>query len=107
MNPQSYEQVEVRSVILGEQIKFLDAGTQIPIEFVAGQAISAIFPDFADIAIAETAPPSHGQADSTWKPAKLVNGVQTMVPPFVKNGDMIRLSLSDLKYMDRAKAKGN
>jgi len=35
------------------------------------------------------------------------NGVEIMVPPFVKSGDTIRLSLSDMKYMDRAKAKSS
>jgi elongation factor P len=66
-----------------------------------------VFPDFVEVKIADTAPPTHGQADSTWKSARLSNGVQVMVPPFVKTGDAIRLSLSDLKYMDRAKAKGS
>jgi elongation factor P len=80
---------------------------QIPIEFVDGRVISAIFPDFVDIRVAETAPPSHGQADSTWKPARLINDVKIMVPPFVKSGDTIRLSLSEMRYMDRTKAKSN
>ena len=107
MNPQSYEQVEVHSSVMGEQARFLDPGMQIPIDFVQGRPIGAIFPDCVDIKIAETAPPSHGQADSTWKTARLVNDVRIMVPQFVKSGDTIRLSLSDLKYMDRAKAKSS
>jgi elongation factor P len=107
MNPESYEQVEVNSAVMGEQTKFLDAGMRIPVEFVEGRAISAVFPDFLEIAVAETAPPSHGQVDSTWKAARLINDIEIMVPPFVKSGDTIRLSLSDMKYMDRAKAKSN
>jgi elongation factor P len=107
MNPQSYEQVEVHSSVMGEPARFLDPGMQIPIEFVQGRPISAIFPDFVDIKIAETAPPAHGQTDSTWKAARLVNDVRIMVPQFVKSGDTIRLSLSDLKYMDRTKAKSS
>ena len=107
MNPQSYEQVEIPAAVIGEQVNFLEAGMQIPIEFVEGRAISAIFPDFVDIRVAETAPPSHGQADSTWKPARLINDVKIMVPPFVKSGDTIRLSISDMRYMDRTKAKSS
>ena len=105
MNPQSYEQVEVSSAIIGEQAKFLDPGMQVPVEFVEGQSVSVVFPGFLEVKIADTAPASHGQVDSTWKPARLANGVEVMVPPFVKTGDTIRLSLSDMKYMDRAKAK--
>jgi hypothetical protein len=29
-----------------------------------------------------------------------------MVPQFIKNGDMIRLDLATLKYVDRAKGTG-
>lgn len=105
MNPQSFEQVEVPSAVIGEQLKFLDAGMHVPIEFIEGRAVNAIFPDFVDIQVADTAPASHSQADSTWKSARLSNDVKVMVPPFVKSGDTIRLSLGDLKYMDRAKPK--
>jgi elongation factor P len=80
---------------------------QIPVEFVQGRAVNAVFPDFVDLVVAETAPPSHGQTDSTWKSARLANDVKVMVPPFVKTGDTIRLNLIEMKYMDRAKAKSS
>ena len=53
--------------------------------------------------ISDTAPAMHQQVDSTFKPAKLENGVEVMVPQFVKTGDTIRLDLRTLKYMDRVK----
>jgi len=43
--------------------------------------------------------------DHQGKPGRLTNGVKILVPPFVKTGDRIRLNVSELKYMDRAKAK--
>jgi elongation factor P len=107
MNPQSYEQVEVPSAVIGPQARFLAPGMQIPMEFVEGQAVSALFPDFVEVEIEETAPASHGQADGAWKTARLGNGVEIMVPPFVKSGDSIRLNLTEMKYMDRAKVKGH
>jgi elongation factor P len=76
------------------------------VEFVGGRAVSVVLPDFVEVVIDDTAPPSHGQVDSAWKTARLDNGVEVMVPPFVKSGDAIRLSLATLKYMDRARAKG-
>jgi elongation factor P len=105
MNPVSYDQIEIPVAVIGEQAKFLDPGMQLPLEFVEGRPVSIVFPDFIEVKIADTAPPSHGQADSAWKPARLGNDVQVMVPPFVKIGDTIRLNLSNLKYMDRTKAK--
>jgi len=56
------------------------------------------------VRVAETAPPSHQQVDSVWKSARLDSGVEIMVPQFIKNGDLIRLDVNAMKYMDRAKA---
>lgn len=105
MNPDTYEQTEMPSAVIGEQAKFLEVGMRLPVEFVEGRPISVVFPDVIEIAVADTAPPIHGQPDSTWKPAKLGNGIKIMVPPFIKTGDAIRLYVPELKYMDRAKAK--
>jgi elongation factor P len=106
MHPQNYDQVEIPISLLGETAKFLAAGMQLPVEFVEGRAVSVVLPDFVEVVIGDTAPPSHGQADSAWKTARLGNGVEVMVPPFVKSGDAIRLNLTTLKYMDRARPKG-
>jgi len=105
MNPESYEQVEVDSAVIGGRTTFLQQGMAIPVEFVEGRPVSVVFPDFVEIQVAETMPPAHGQTDSTWKPARLSNGVEVMVPLFVKSGDTIRLNLEEMKYMDRVKAK--
>lgn len=106
MHPQSYDQVEIPASILGGTASFLSDGMQLPVEFVEGHAVSVVVPDFVEVVIDDTAPPSHGQADSAWKTARLGNGVEVMVPPFVKSGDAIRLNLTTLKYMDRARTKG-
>ena len=39
-----------------------------------------------------------------WKTAKLETGVQIMVPQFIKTGDVIRLDVANLRYMERAKS---
>jgi len=46
----------------------------------------------------------HGQQDNTWKTARLDNGVGIHVPQFIKVGDMVRLDIAALRYVDRAKA---
>jgi len=105
MNPDNYEQIEMRAEVIGPQARFLEAGMRLPVEFIDGQPVSVVFPDVVEAAIADTAPPMHGQADGAWKTARLGNGVEVMVPPFIKTGDVIRLNLADLRYMDRAKGK--
>ena len=69
------------------------------------RAVSVDFPDVLEVKIADTGPALHQQQTSNFKAAKLENGVEIMVPLFVKTGDMIRLDLQNLRYMDRAKAR--
>ncbi|MEK7408733.1 MAG: elongation factor P [Acidobacteriota bacterium] len=106
MNPGTYEQVEIPASLLGEQARFLQPEMRVAVEFVEGQPLSVLLPDVLEVRIADTAPPVHQQTDSVWKIAVLGNGVEIMVPQFIKTGDLIRLDMANLKYMDRAKGTG-
>jgi elongation factor P len=103
MNPENYEQVEIAASLIGPQADFLQPEMRLPVEFVEEQPASVVFPEILEVRVAETAPPVHAQQDSTWKPARLENGVEIMVPQFIKSGDLIRLDVANLRYMERAK----
>jgi len=107
MNSENFEQVEVPVALIGDPVRFLEPGWRVGVDFIEGRPVSVVFPDVVDARIADTAPPLHGQPDSNWKPARLENGVEVMVPPFLKTGDGIRLNLSEMRYMDRIKAKAS
>ncbi|HSB15942.1 MAG TPA: elongation factor P [Bryobacteraceae bacterium] len=106
MNPETFEQVPIPVAIIGPQARFLRPEMLVPVEFIEGQPVSVLFPDIIEVRIADTAPPVHAQQDSTWKPSVLENGVEIMVPQFIKVGDLIRLDVENLKYIDRAKGGG-
>jgi len=103
MNPVSFDQLEISNSMIGQQFQFLEPDMQVSVEFVEDRPVSVLFPDIIEVRIAETAPPAHGQQDNTWKTARLGNGITVMVPQFIKNGDMIRLDVASLKYIDRAR----
>ncbi len=103
MNPETYEQIGVEEAAIGGAVRFLQPGMQLPVEFIEGLPVSVVFPDIIEMRVAETAPPAHGQQDSTWKSALLENGVKILVPQFIKGGDMIRIDIETLKYVDRAR----
>jgi elongation factor P len=105
MDPDTFEQTEVLRVLVGDRAAFLEPGMRLSIEFVEGRPVSVLFPDVLEVKIHDTAPPSHQQADSAFKPATFANGIEVMVPQFVKSGDTIRLDLRTMRYMDRAKAR--
>lgn len=105
MNPETFEQTAVPAALLGENARFLQPEMRVPVEFIGDRPVSVLLPEILEVRIADTAPPLH-QQDSTWKSARLENGVDVMVPQFLKTGDVIRLDVPNRKYMDRVKSPG-
>ncbi len=103
MNPESFEQVTVPQSLVGEQARLLLPEMRVQVEFVEGNPVAIAFPDVLEVKVADTSPPVHAQQDSTWKAARLECGIKIMVPQFIKTGDMIRLDVANLKYMERAR----
>jgi elongation factor P len=106
MDTATCEQFSLTAGVVGPQARFLIPEMVVAVEFLEDRPVSVSFPGMMEVKIADTAPPIHAQQDSTWKPARLENGVEVMVPQFIKTGDAIRLDLDSLKYMDRVKAQG-
>jgi elongation factor P len=103
MDPATYDQVEIPDALLGPQAAFLESGMKLAVDFVEGRPVSVAMPDSLEVRIADTAPASHQQQDTNFKPAKLDNGIEVMVPQFVKTGDVVRVDLTSLRYMDRVR----
>lgn len=103
MDPDTCEQADVPESLLGDQARFLGPEMRVVVEFLGEKAVSVQMPGFLEVRIEDTAPPIHATNDSTWKPARLDNGVEVMVPQFIKTGDFVRLDMATLKYMDRVK----
>jgi elongation factor P len=104
MDPNTADQVEVPTAMVGQHANFLQPEMIAAVEFIDGAPVSVEISDVLEIGIADTAPPAHsGGNDNTWKLARLANGIEIMVPQFIKSGDTIRLDLHTIKYMDRVK----
>jgi elongation factor P len=103
MNPENFEQIGISQSVIGAIGRFLQPQMRLPVEFAEGNPINVVFPDIVELRIKQTAPPAHQQQDNTWKQAELENGLEIMVPQFIRTGDTIRVDVEKLKYMDRAK----
>jgi elongation factor P len=103
MDPGTFEQVAISVSLIGPQAALLQPEMRVTVEFVDGNPVEVQFPDILEVRIAATAPPGHQQVDSVWKPARLENGAEVMVPQFIKSGDTIRLDVFNMRYMDRSK----
>ncbi len=103
MDPDTYDQIGIPESMVGPQAVFLLPDMRLDIELVEGTPMGVQFPEMMEVRIADTAPPIHQPQDSTWKPARLENGMEIMVPHFIKTGDVVRIDFENPKYVDRAK----
>lgn len=104
MNPRTYEQVSIPLEAIGPAAAFLQAEMEVPVELYEGQPVSIVFPDIVEVKITTTAEPVHQQQDNTFKYATLENGMETMVPQFIKPGETVRIEVATRKYVDRVRA---
>jgi elongation factor P len=107
MHPETYEQVSIPREAIGTATKFLQAEMKVPVEFYEGQPVSIVFPPIVEAKITTTAQPVHQQQDNTYKSATLENGLEIMVPQFIKPGETVRVEVATEKYVDRVRADSN
>ncbi len=104
MDNENYEQITMQKEFLGPRAAFLQDGMTVSVELHEGTPIGVKLPEMVTLEIIEADPVVKGQtASSSYKPAKLENGVRVMVPPFITTGERIVVNTNDLTYVERAK----
>lgn len=103
MNQKNYEQIELPTDFIGERAAFLQDNMIVTLESYEERPIGISLPDHVTLEIIETEPVLKGQtATSSYKPAKLENGLRVMVPPFIGTGDKIIVDTNEVTYLKRA-----
>lgn len=104
MDQENYEQITMERDFLGDRAAFLQDGMVVQVELHEGTPIGVKLPDQVTLEIVEADPVVKGQtASSSYKPAKLENGIRVMVPPFITTGERIVVNTNELTYIERAK----
>ncbi|QDH13065.1 elongation factor P [Formicincola oecophyllae] len=104
MDPETFEQTMLPADMLGEQLPFLQDNMELSVKLVDGDPVAVTLPPHVTLEIVEADPVVKGQtASSSYKPAKLENGVKTMVPPFIEAGERVVVRTDDASYVERAK----
>ncbi|MEJ2076520.1 MAG: elongation factor P [Acidobacteriota bacterium] len=105
MNSETFEQIPMNRETLGDALDYLLPGAKIQVDFFDGQPIGIELPSTVDLKVVQTEPELKGAtASASYKPATLETGVTIQVPPFVKEGDVVRVNPSDGTYQERAKS---
>jgi elongation factor P len=103
MEKETFEQIEIPKDFVGERAAFLQDGMEVKVESYEGKPISVKLPLNVTLQVVEADPVVKGQtAASSYKPAKLENGLRVMVPPFIETGTRIVVSTDDVSYLRRA-----
>jgi elongation factor P len=103
MNTETFEQLHLMKDLLGDATNFLIPNLKVQVEFYEGKPMSVELPPSVDLTVMETEPSLKGSTVSNvTKPAKTETGLVVMVPPFITEGEKIRVSTSESAYLERA-----
>ncbi len=103
MNTESYEQTSLSKDLLGDAVDYLIPNLKVHVEFYEGKPISVELPPAVIMTVVETEPGLKGATVSNvTKPATMETGLVVQVPPFVNQGEKIKVSTSEGAYLERA-----
>jgi len=105
MDNQTYEQIYLDKVLLGDSVNYIKEGVTLLIAFENGvQPITAEAPAHVVVNVTYTEPGIQGDtATRTLKAATIETGAEIRVPLFVNTGDNIKIKTSTGEYVERVK----
>lgn len=104
MNPDTYEQIPVERVALGDAVDFLKDNQEVQLTFVDNNVIGVDLPSHVILKVVHTEPGLRGDtATNVLKPATLETGASINVPLFINEGDVIRVDTRNNSYVERVK----
>ena len=102
MDKQSYDQVSVPSVTVGDDWQFMKENTDVSLTFYNGRVISVTLPNFVELRVTHSEPGVKGDtANNVTKPATLETGASINVPLFINEGDLLRIDTREGIYIER------
>lgn len=103
MDPETYEQFEVKEDSVGDSARFLKEGESVQVMFYEGSPVSIELPITMTFEIKYTEPGYKGNTVSNvYKDATLDNDVVVKVPAFIKIGDKIKVDTRSGTYVSKA-----
>jgi elongation factor P len=103
MNTETYEQMHLMKDLLGDATQYLIPQLRVKVEFYEGKPLGVELPATVDMTVVETEPGLKGATVSNvTKPAKMETGLVVQVPPFITEGEKIRVNTAEGTYQERA-----
>jgi elongation factor P len=103
MDDQSFEQSEFDESVVGEMPLYVLPNTKLVVLWCDGKPVSVEMPNVVELTVTDTPPGIKGAtATNQLKEATLETGLKTRVPPFITNGEKVRINTVDGSYNSRA-----
>jgi len=103
MNTENYEQMHLTKDLLGEATNYLIPQLRVKVEFYEGKPIGVELPPAVTLTVKHTEPGLKGATVSNvTKPATMETGLVVQVPPFINEGQKIRVNTAEGTYAERA-----
>jgi elongation factor P len=103
MDQNTYEQTALKRDTLGDAVEYLTPNLLIEVSFHDGKPVGIELPTHVEMTVVETEPGiKSATASSVTKPAKTETGLVVQVPPFINEGEKIRVDTAEGAYMSRA-----
>lgn len=104
MNTENYEQLHLAKDVIGDRSQYLVPDVTLKVALYQGRPIDVSLPATVDLKVVETEPGiKGGSATNVGKPAKLETGLVVQVPPFISEGETIRVDTAEGAYLERVK----
>jgi elongation factor P len=102
MDTATYDQVHITAEALGDSKDYLVPEMLIRVEFYDVEPVGIELPPTVDLVVTNTVPGIKGAtASNQIKPATLETGLVVQVPPFVNEGDKVRINTETGEYQGR------
>ena len=104
LDQESYETLTLDKGIMGNALDLLVEGTLIQLLKYNGNPIGLQLPMFVELTVAYTEPAARGDSSSGsgTKTAKLETGLEIRVPPFIKEGEKVKVTTETREFSGRA-----
>ena len=104
MNTESFDQFHLPQELLEDAVSYLVPNIKIQVEFYESKPIGVELPASVELRVVSTEPALRGATVSNVnKPATMETGLVIQVPPFINEGELLRVDTSEGKYVERVK----
>ncbi|MEE8169039.1 MAG: elongation factor P [Phycisphaerae bacterium] len=104
MDPQSFDQINVPLALNEEARRYLKGNERVKVIAVGEDIVGLELPNTVELEVTDTPPIVKGATVTNQsKDATLETGLKIRVPPFIENGEVLRVDTRTGEYIERAK----